>query len=136
MTSLASRSDFNAAVASQNRARQQADSLLSITTMRLSTIRPAAEADEDAIWRILEPVFRAGETYTVPPEISRKEALAYWRAEGHEVFVAEHDGEILGAYFLQPNQKGGGSHVANCGYVTASHATGQGIARHVRAFPR
>jgi L-amino acid N-acyltransferase YncA len=97
--------------------------------MRLPAIRPAALADEDAIWEILEPVFRAGETYTVPPGTSRQEALNYWSAAGHEVFVAERDGEILGTYFLQDNQKGGGSHVANCGYITASQATGQGIAR-------
>jgi ribosomal protein S18 acetylase RimI-like enzyme len=30
---------------------------------------------------------------------------------------------------LQPNQQGGGSHVANCGYVTAPWATGRGVAR-------
>src|SRR5258708_40170131 len=36
---------------------------------------------------------------------------------------------MLGTYFLQPNQQGGGSHVANCGYVTAPWATGRGVAR-------
>jgi GNAT superfamily N-acetyltransferase len=46
----------------------------------------------------------------------------------HEVFVAEEDGEIVGTYFLQANQKGGGAHVANCGYVTAA-AQGRGLAR-------
>ena len=97
--------------------------------MQLSAIRPAVEADEDSIWRILEPVFRAGETYTVPPDISREEALAYWSAKGHKVFVAERNGQIVGTHFLQPNHNGGGSHVANCGYITAPHATGQGIAR-------
>ena len=36
---------------------------------------------------------------------------------------------ILGTYFLRANQRGGGSHVANCGYVTAAGAEGRGIAR-------
>ncbi len=92
-------------------------------------IRAATEGDEEQIWRLLEPVFRAGETYTVRRDISRADAWAYWHAHGHEVFVFEQNGEVLGTYFLQVNQHGGGSHVANCGYITASHATGRGIAR-------
>jgi ribosomal protein S18 acetylase RimI-like enzyme len=92
-------------------------------------VRLAAPADHDAIWAILEPTIRAGETYTLPREMSRKEALAYWFGPSHEVFVAEEAGTILGTYFLQANQQGGGSHVANCGYMTAAQATGRGVAR-------
>ncbi len=72
---------------------------------------------------------RAGETYTLPREMSKDEALAYWMSPGHEVFVAEEDGAIVGTYFLKANQMGGGAHVANCGYVTAAAAQGQGLAR-------
>jgi L-amino acid N-acyltransferase YncA len=93
------------------------------------TIRSAAASDQDAIWAILEPVIRAGETYTLPRDMTRDQALAYWFAPEHEAFVAEDDGQVVGTYFLQANQKGGGSHVANCGYMTAQHATGKGIAR-------
>jgi ribosomal protein S18 acetylase RimI-like enzyme len=93
------------------------------------TIRPAVAADNDAIWAILEPTFRAGETYPIPRDISRADAMAYWRTPGHDVFVAEHDGKIAGTYYLRANQRGGGSHVANCGYMTATGATGRGIAR-------
>ena len=89
----------------------------------------SAHADADAIGAILEPIIRAGETYTLPRDMPRKEALDYWFAPQHEVFVAEEDSQILGTYFLQPNQRGGGSHVANCGYVTALWATGRGVAR-------
>ena len=39
---------------------------------------------------------RAGETYTLPREMSKDEALAYWMGADHEVFVAEEHGEILG----------------------------------------
>jgi L-amino acid N-acyltransferase YncA len=93
-------------------------------------IRSATHQDDgDAIWKIIEPMLRAGETYTLPREMTRDEALAYWFATGHEVFVAEADGFILGCYYLRANQRGGGAHVANCGYVTAQHATGRGIAR-------
>jgi L-amino acid N-acyltransferase YncA len=92
-------------------------------------IRPAEERDSDPIWSILEPMIRAGETYTLPRDLSREEALAYWFSGGHEVFVAEEDGAVLGTYYLRANQRGGGSHVANCGYVTASGAVGRGVAR-------
>jgi RimJ/RimL family protein N-acetyltransferase len=93
-------------------------------------IRPASpQADADSIWTILEPTFRAGETYTLPRDMTRKDALEYWFAPGHEVFVADEGAQLLGTYFLQPNQQGGGLHVANCGYVTAPWATGRGVAR-------
>ena len=92
------------------------------------TIRAARSGDFDAIWSILEPILRAGDTYTLPADMSRDAALAYWLSPEHEVFVAEDDGVILGTYYLRANQRGGGSHVANCGYMTAPAATGGGIA--------
>jgi ribosomal protein S18 acetylase RimI-like enzyme len=91
-------------------------------------VRLATDADAAAIWSILEPVLRAGETYALPRDWSRDEALAYWFLPGHEVFVAEDNGSILGTYFLHANQRGGGAHVANCGYVTANEAHGRGVA--------
>jgi ribosomal protein S18 acetylase RimI-like enzyme len=92
-------------------------------------IRAATEDDRDAIWRIMEPIVLAGETYTLPRDIDEKNALAYWLSAQHEVFVAEENDEIIGTYFLQANQQGGGAHVANCGYMTAVSATGRGVAR-------
>jgi L-amino acid N-acyltransferase YncA len=92
-------------------------------------IRVATPGDINAIWEILEPTIRAGQTYTLPRDMTREAALAYWFSPGHEVFVAEENAVILGTYFLQANQKGGGDHVANCGYITAPHATGRGVAR-------
>lgn len=92
-------------------------------------IRPATSAHDDPIWAILEPTFRAGETYPIPRNISRADALAYWRAPAHAVFVAEDGGAIVGTYYLRANNRGGGAHVANCGYMTAPGATGRGVAR-------
>jgi ribosomal protein S18 acetylase RimI-like enzyme len=92
------------------------------------TVRPARSEDCDALWAILQPVIRAGETYPLPRDLDREAALAYWLAPAHAVFVADDAGRILGTYFLQANQQGGGSHVANCGYMTAPHAAGRGVA--------
>jgi len=92
-------------------------------------IRQSEPRDDDAIWRILEPTFRAGETYPVPRDISRADALAYWHTPGHAVFVAEDAGTIVGTYYLRANNRGGGAHVANCGYVVAPDAFGRGVAQ-------
>ena len=93
-------------------------------------IRPASrDSDADSIWAILEPTIRAGETYTLPLDMARADAMAYWFASQHEIFVAEENAQVLGTYFLQPNQQGGGLHVANCGYMTSIRASGRGVAR-------
>ena len=92
------------------------------------SIRLANTLDADAIWSLLEPVIRAGETHALPRDMGRNDVLSFWLAAGHEVYVAEDNLEIVGTYFLRANQKGGGSHVANCAYVTAAHASGRGIA--------
>jgi ribosomal protein S18 acetylase RimI-like enzyme len=91
-------------------------------------IRGAAPDDADAVWSILEPVIRAGETYALPRDMTRDDALAYWFLPGHEVFVAQVDDKALGTYYLRANQQGGGAHVANCGYMTHPAATGKGLA--------
>src|ERR1700692_326666 len=92
-------------------------------------IRPAVAEDHPAIWAILEPVIRAGETYTLPRDMREDEALGYWMGPDRETFVAVAGTEILGTYYIRPNQQGGGAHVANCGYMTAAHAMGRGGAR-------
>ena len=94
-------------------------------------IRRATVDDAHAIWTILEPVFRAGETYALPRDIGRAEAIDYWCRAEHETFVADDGGAIVGTYFLRANQRGGGDHVANCGYVTAATAQQRGIARRM-----
>jgi ribosomal protein S18 acetylase RimI-like enzyme len=93
-------------------------------------VRLATPDDRGAIWAIIEPMIRAGETYTLPADMTRDDALAYWFAPGNHVYVYDPgDGAILGTYFLHTNARGGGAHVANCGYVTSVHASGRGVAR-------
>src|SRR5215212_6215572 len=93
-------------------------------------IRPAAPGDTTAIWSIIGPVIRAGETYALDRDMGEAEAIAYWMGKDRETFVAEDEGgEVLGTYYLRPNQAGGGRHIANCGYITSAAATGRGVAR-------
>jgi len=92
-------------------------------------VRPAVDNDSPGIWQILEPTIRAGETYALPRDMLERDALRYWRAPQHEVFVAMDNDQLVGTYYLRPNQQGGGSHICNCGYMTAPWATGKGVAR-------
>ncbi|PHK93760.1 GNAT family N-acetyltransferase [Pseudoroseomonas rhizosphaerae] len=92
-------------------------------------IRPARSEDRAAIWSIIGPTIRAGETYALPRDMDEESALAYWLGADRETFVAEMGGEILGTYYIRSNQAGGGAHVCNCGYMTAAPASGRGVAR-------
>jgi ribosomal protein S18 acetylase RimI-like enzyme len=86
----------------------------------------------------------AGDTYALDPNISREDALAYWFAHGTRTYVADgltvagkptdsptivRAPPILGTYILRPNQSGGGSHVANAGFMVSASARGQGLGR-------
>jgi ribosomal protein S18 acetylase RimI-like enzyme len=92
-------------------------------------IREASTADWPQIWPIVEPVIRAGDSYVLPQDWPEDQARTYWFQIGNEVFVAEAGGTILGTYFLRASALGPGSHIANCGYMTAPAARGRGIAR-------
>jgi L-amino acid N-acyltransferase YncA len=95
-------------------------------------IRPATNADRNAIWNIFHDVVAAGDTYALDPNISREDALAYWFAPGTHTYVAEQPAiGIAGSYILRPNQSGGGSHVANAGFMVSASARGQGLGREM-----
>lgn len=95
----------------------------------MTTIRTAAAGDRDAIWRIMEPIIRAGETYALPRDMSRDDALAHWFAPDRNVFVAEEGGEIVGTYYLRANRPGPGKHVSNAGFMVSGKAAGKGVGR-------
>src|SRR5258708_20390567 len=93
-------------------------------------IRSAIPDDDEAIGRIITPIIRAGETYALPSDRTETEALAYWRSPRHTVFIAD-DGAVVGTYwtyYLRPNQRGGGSQVGNCAFMTMASAAGRGVA--------
>ena len=96
------------------------------------TIREARPEDWPGIWAILEPVVLAGETFTWDRDTAEDEARARWfkQAPGRTfVAVASDTGAILGTGELHPNQGGGGSHVANAGYMVHPGQAGRGLAR-------
>ncbi len=96
-------------------------------------IRGYEPGDWPDVWAVLEPVFRAGETYAVSRSISSEEARLMWTSPPKRVFIAvdEADGRVLGSYFLRPNAEGPGEHVCNCGYAVAAQSRGKGVASHM-----
>jgi L-amino acid N-acyltransferase YncA len=95
-------------------------------------IRPADQNDAAAIWAIIKPAIRSGETLALDRNIDQAGALSsYWMRDDNMVFVTEQNGQVAGSYFLRANQGGGGGHVCNAGYITAPAQTGKGIARRM-----
>ena len=92
-------------------------------------IRRATQADWPALWGMIEPVFRAGDTYAVDPDITENAARTLWLDGPAATFVAEqHDGVPLGTYYIRANFSGGADHICNCGYITSMQAAGKGVA--------
>ena len=80
------------------------------------------------MWALLEPVFRAGETFPHDPAITEAEAQLAWVEQSQAVMVAvDAAGAVVGTYYLRPNSLALGAHVANAGYVVAEHARRQGV---------
>ncbi|WP_427129861.1 N-acetyltransferase family protein [Pseudarthrobacter sp. S9] len=106
-------------------------------------IREAAAQDWPGIWEILEPVIRAGETFTLDRNTTEDEARGRWfRQAPGQTFVAvglgcdggADGGRVLGTGELHANQGGGGSHVANAGYAVHPACAGRGLARALCAY--
>lgn len=92
-------------------------------------IRRFEPADWEQVWPILKATFESGDTYAFAPDSTEAEIHRAWVEAPQETFVAVSDnGQVLGTYFLKPNQPGLGAHVCNCGYVVTGPARGQGIA--------
>lgn len=95
----------------------------------MHTIRPVEVDDWPAIWRVLWPVFEAGDTYAYDRDIDETAARTAWLDKPEAAFVGvAADGRIVATYYLAANQPGQGAHVANCGYVVDAEARGAGWA--------
>jgi L-amino acid N-acyltransferase YncA len=92
-------------------------------------IRPAAQADRDAIWNIFHEIVAAGDTYAFDPRMSREEALDYWFGADTHTYIAENDRRVVGTYILRANQAGPGAHVANAAFMVGQATRGLGVGR-------
>jgi RimJ/RimL family protein N-acetyltransferase len=87
------------------------------------------KSDWQDVWSVLASAFRAGEFYPLPREVSETDAKAYWiKTDGYNAVARDDTGDIVGAYYLRPDQGGPGDHICNAGYVIAEAARGKGYA--------
>lgn len=92
-------------------------------------IRACEDDDWSAVWRIAEPVFRAGETWPLALDVPEAEARRFLVELPGTAFVAlDSKDAVVGFYYLKPNQPALGAHVANAGYIVDEAARGRGIA--------
>jgi L-amino acid N-acyltransferase YncA len=93
-------------------------------------IRPALEADFDAMWAIFQELIANGDTYYFAADTSREDCHAYWFGPGVQSFVATLNRErLLGMYRLIPNQRDRGAHVANASFMVSPAAQGIGVGK-------
>lgn len=92
-------------------------------------IRPAAQEDWSAIWRVIEPVILAGDAFAFEGVTAPHDVHAVWFGRGAQAYLAELEGQVVGTYVIKPNQPGRGSHIANGAYAVHPDARGQGVAR-------
>lgn len=93
-------------------------------------IRNATPDDWPAIWRFMEPIVAAGETFSWDTDIDEKGARAAWFHDpGRTLVAVDGDGTILGTAEIHRNQAGPGGHVANAGFMVDPRFEGRGVGR-------
>jgi len=92
-------------------------------------IRKATEADYDGVWEIFSSVIKTGDTYVFDPDTPKSSLQKFWYADTMDTFVAVDNHEIVGTYFIKPNQVDLGNHIANCGYMVSPRHQGKGIGK-------
>lgn len=91
-------------------------------------IRRIEDPDWDTTWSIVQTVVARGDTYPYSPDLGKDEAYRLWVEAPMATYVALYRGEVVGTYYIKPNQPGLGAHVCNCGYMVSENARGQGVA--------
>jgi GNAT superfamily N-acetyltransferase len=92
------------------------------------TIREATEDDWPLVWAMFRVVAATGDVLAYDESTTEEVARKLWFDPPSVCFVAEESGQLVGSYFLRPNQPGRGAHVANGGYMVMPEARGKGTA--------
>jgi ribosomal protein S18 acetylase RimI-like enzyme len=96
--------------------------------------RLATEADKDAVWLIIEPIIRKGDTWVFSPDSTKEKMLNYFFSSEKHTYAALERDEIVGVFFIKDNQPDLGSHICNAGYMVAQNHTGRGIGKKMCQF--
>jgi ribosomal protein S18 acetylase RimI-like enzyme len=91
-------------------------------------IRPATDADLEAMWDIFQSVIATGDTLPFSSDFDRETFRSHWFGT-QTAYVAAIGSRVLGMYKLGANYPGLGSHVASATYLVSPAAQGKGIGR-------
>ena len=92
-------------------------------------IRKASPQDQETIWDILHPIVTRGDVFAYDPSISKTDLIAYWCDPRKHTYVALYEDTVAGTFFIQDNQPGLGSHVANAAYAVSENHAARGLGR-------
>ena len=92
----------------------------------MTLIRPAEESDVLAIRDLFNEVIEEGDAFVFEKPFSVDQIENMVKKDSAS-FVAVVDGQIVGAYFLHPNNPGRGSHIGNAIYMVKSTARSRGV---------
>lgn len=83
------------------------------------------------MWAFMQPIAADGRTFGWNTDVSEVWARTMWfkRAPGATLVAVDEDGTILGTAEMHPNQGGGGSHVANAGFMVDPTRGRRGVGR-------
>jgi len=97
-------------------------------------IRKYIKTDRDKIWEILQSIIKGGDAFAYSPTSTKEDMLNYWCSENKLTYVALINMEVVGTFFIQDNQPGLGSHIANAGYAVSAKHAGKGIGKEMGLF--
>src|SRR5687767_1908422 len=95
-------------------------------------IRNAVPDDWPHMWRFMQPIIAAGETFTWDPDVSDGDARRMWLHEagrGRALVAVDGEGNVVGTAEIHRNQSGPGGHVANAGFMVDPAFEGRGVGR-------
>lgn len=96
--------------------------------MKITDARPEHWS---GIWAVLRRIVAAGDTFTWDTDTDETTARTKWMHEppGRTFVALDDDGSVVGTAESHANQAGGGSHVANAGFMVHPDHGGRGIGR-------
>lgn len=94
-------------------------------------IRTATDEDWPAIWPFLREIVAAGETYTMPRDITEQWAHGMWmlKPPDRTVVAVDPDGTVLGSAKMNRNHLGPAAHIASASFMVAPEYSGRGVGR-------
>jgi L-amino acid N-acyltransferase YncA len=95
------------------------------------SIRDARAGDWPAIWAFMEPIVRAGETFSWDRDLDEARARRFWMQPppGATLVAVDGGGRVVGSAELAPNHGGGAAHTANAGFMVDTAHAGRGVGR-------